>query len=260
MLERVKSHSSATKLENNQGNSKRTGAKNEPLNKLAKATARRAQQAPDDMVTMKATEANKTHGENVAQRVVTVPELHAVAGVRAWAAHSFGPDIHMMTLLEKIEAQTAAVQRGDMSDVEAMLFGQALTLQTVFTAFTRKAEQNLATNASGMELCLRLAFKAQSQCRSTLETLAEIKNPRTATFIKQANVAGGHQQVNNGAADGVNDSRPHAKTANQPNELLTDERAKHVKAVDAGTKGKAGKRNPRVEAVGKGHGAAHSVR
>ena len=42
----------------------------------------------------------------------------------------------------------------------------------------------------------KLALKAQSQCRATLETLAAIKNP-PVIFVKQAN---GHQQVNNGVA------------------------------------------------------------
>ena len=43
---------------------------------------------------------------------------------------------------------------------------------------------------------LRLAPKSQAQCRATLETLAEIKNPPTL-FAQQANVAHGPQQVNN---------------------------------------------------------------
>ena len=44
----------------------------------------------------------------------------------------------------------------------------------------------------------RQALKAQAQCRATLEALAEIKNPRPVAFVKQANISGGHQQVNNG--------------------------------------------------------------
>jgi hypothetical protein len=40
-------------------------------------------------------------------------------------------------------------------------------------------------------------LKAQSQCRATPETLATIKNP-PVLFAKQANIATGPQQVNNG--------------------------------------------------------------
>ena len=222
----------AKKLENNQAYSKRAVAANVSTKKPK--PLRPAQDSPN-VLALKVDGAglSGTQGENVAKRVATVAEVHAVAGIQPWASHSFGSELHMVTLLEKVEAQTAAMQSGDMSDVEAMLFGQALTLQTVFTALARKGAQSLGTNAAGMELCLRLAFKAQSQCRSTLETLAEIKNPRTATFIKQANVAGGHQQINNGAAGGTIQPSAHEKTANQPNELLTDTRTEHGKPVVA---------------------------
>ena len=47
---------------------------------------------------------------------------------------------------------------------------------------------------------LRLALKAQSQCRATLATLAAVKNPQPVAFVRQANIAHGPQQVNNAAA------------------------------------------------------------
>jgi len=67
-----------------------------------------------------------------------------------------------------------------------------------------------------LETYLRLALKAQGQCRATLETLAEIKNPQPTAFITQQNI-GVNQQVNN-------DAMPlaHGKIKNQPNELLTE--------------------------------------
>jgi hypothetical protein len=48
-----------------------------------------------------------------------------------------------------------------------------------------------------MEPLLKLAFRAQSQCRATWEAIAVIQHPPIAGFINQANIAGGHQQVNN---------------------------------------------------------------
>ena len=47
------------------------------------------------------------------------------------------------------------------------------------------------------ETYMRMALKAQSQCRATLKTLANIKNP-PVVFARQANIAQGPQQVNNG--------------------------------------------------------------
>ena len=47
------------------------------------------------------------------------------------------------------------------------------------------------------EAFMWLAFKAQSQCRSTLQTLSDIKNP-SVVCAKQANITHGNQQINNG--------------------------------------------------------------
>ncbi len=64
---------------------------------------------------------------------------------------------------------------GDLSRGESMLMAQAHTLNALFTALTRRAvAQEYLTQ---YETYMRLALKAQSQCRATLETLAGIKNP-----------------------------------------------------------------------------------
>jgi hypothetical protein len=89
---------------------------------------------------------------------------------------------------------------------------------------------------------MRLAFKAQSQCRATLETLATIKNP-PVLFAKQANIAAGHQQVNNGipAPSGAREiGNEQSKLSGDGNELLPDTRAQAL----------AGRIDPQMEAVG----------
>lgn len=47
------------------------------------------------------------------------------------------------------------------------------------------------------ETHMRLAFIAQNQCRATLQALVQLKQPTHTQFIKQVNIAQGHQQVNN---------------------------------------------------------------
>jgi len=65
---------------------------------------------------------------------------------------------------------------------------------------------------------MRLALKAQAQCARTVEILAAIKNP-PIVYAKQANIAHGHQQINN------NQSPTHAgKTINSENELLSEDK------------------------------------
>ena len=75
--------------------------------------------------------------------------------------------------------------------VEAMLSGQASALQAMFVRLSERAmEQTLMPNLEGF---MRLALRAQSQCRATLETLAVLKNP-PVVYAKQANVTTGPQE------------------------------------------------------------------
>ena len=62
--------------------------------------------------------------------------------------------------------------------------------------------------------------KAQSQCRATLGTLAQIKTP-AVVFARQANIAQGPQQVNNGMMP-VSEPRARGKNKNTPNKLLEE--------------------------------------
>jgi hypothetical protein len=90
---------------------------------------------------------------------------------------------------------------------------------------------------------MRMALKAQNQCRMTLETLSNIKNP-PVIYAKQANIANGPQQVNNHAHAGEN--------KNQPIKVLEqgyDER------MDGGTQSKASGGDSELETVGAGNGA-----
>lgn len=78
-----------------------------------------------------------------------------------------------------------------------MLINQATALQSLFARLTEKAIG--AEYMSNFEGFMRMALRAQSQCRTTLDTLSAIKNP-PIVYAKQANIAQGHQLVNNGAA------------------------------------------------------------
>ena len=144
--------------------------------------------------------------------------------------------------------RAAKVKAGDMTGVEITLVSQATALNAIFTELARRAALNMGDHLSATEIYMRLALKAQNQCRATLETLAAIKNPPTV-FARQANFAAGPQQVNNGVL-------AHAgKIGNQPNELL--EAKYEGERLDLGTPGEAGGSNRPMEAVGAIHGAAH---
>jgi len=73
-----------------------------------------------------------------------------------------------------------------------------------------------------MEAFLGLALKAQAQSRATISALVDLKYPRQATFVKQANIAKGPQQVNNGEAAGANPEQ-YAQARTQAKEITPEQ-------------------------------------
>ena len=122
------------------------------------------------------------------------PTIKSAVGILAWS--KFAGEVDLSELLENLRTRAEKVHEGDMRPVETMLYGQAMTLETIFTSLARRATSQ--EDLKQFQTYLGLALKAQAQCRATLEALAEIKNPRPVAFVKQANISGGPQQVNNG--------------------------------------------------------------
>jgi hypothetical protein len=143
-------------------------------------------------------------------RVLTKPEISAALTIQQWQ----GGITEVNTLASELAKQIGEVNNGDMKRPEAMLLAQAHTLDELFNNLARRAKNQ--EYLSNFETYLRLALKAQTQCRATLETLAAIKNP-PIVYAKQANFANGHQQVNNGITPSHT-----GETKNQQNELLTE--------------------------------------
>ncbi|MBN8474510.1 hypothetical protein [Sulfuritalea sp.] len=124
------------------------------------------------------------------------PHLAVTRVIRAAEKTSgFGGDIDIAELGSCLQDQIQAVNRGDMKQVEAMLMSQAIGLQTLSARLIERAMAH--DQIPGFDVNMRMALRAQNQCRTTLETLAGIKNP-PVVYAKQANVTTGPQQVNNG--------------------------------------------------------------
>ena len=129
-----------------------------------------------------------------------------------------------------------------MASAEATLVAQADTLDAIFNELARRAALNMGEYLGATETYLRLALKAQSQCRATLETLAAIRNP-PVIYARQANVTTGPQQINNGVA---------APTRGRESETAQTQllEATDGKRLDTGTASAAGGCNSSLEAVG----------
>jgi hypothetical protein len=128
--------------------------------------------------------------------IVTSSTIQNAVGIVSWG--KFAGEANLSELVQDLDKRIDKIKDGDMSSVEAMLFGQAKVLETMFTSLARRAANN--EGLKQFQVNLTLALKAQAQCRSTLEALAEIKSPRPVQFVKQANMTTGPQQVNNAYA------------------------------------------------------------
>ncbi len=95
-----------------------------------------------------------------------------------------------------LRSKVDAVVAGDMKEIEAVAASQVFSLNALFVQLATRAQLNMGEHPQAAETYLRLAFKAQSQCRASVETLGELKNP-TPLFAKNFNLANGNQQVNN---------------------------------------------------------------
>lgn len=126
-------------------------------------------------------------------------------------------EIDLTEAVVVMREKVAKVKAGDLSDLEATLTAQAVTLDTIFNELARRSLINMGEYMNAAETYMRLALKAQAQTARTVEVLAAMKNP-PVVFAKQANIAHGHQQVNN--ATNTHAPAHTGKTVNQENELL----------------------------------------
>jgi hypothetical protein len=174
--------------------------------------------------------------------------LPNVNTARSFSKGAFG-ELDLTESATVMSERVSAVQAGDLAGVEATLMAQAVALDTIFNDLARRAAATMDRCPGSTETYLRLGLKAQAQCRATLQTLAEIKNPQPVAFVRQANIAHGPQQVNNGLPSGQAPVA-HARAGNfvnSSNELLG---VSHDARLDNRTTGAAGIADTELEAVG----------
>jgi hypothetical protein len=163
--------------------------------------------------------------------------------------------VDLQEIIKALNEHTKAVHGGDLKFVEEMLVSQASTLNTIFGSLCFRSAKNIqAGYLEASDTYMRLALRAQSQSRATLETLATVKNP-PVVFAKQANIANGPQQVNNGEAVPVTVAR--VQNGNPPIKLLEHD---HGKRLDTRKTRGAGTGNPPLATVEAIHRPAHGRR
>jgi hypothetical protein len=187
----------------------------------------------------------KSRARILAELVVTPTVLNA-STVTCFAKGMAG-EIDITEAIVVMTEKVVKVKAGDLTDVETTLVAQAMALDAVFNEMARRAPANMGEYLNATETYLRLGLKAQAQCRATLQTLAEIKNPQPVTFVRQANIANGPQQVNNGTPP------REARSARAGNPDMSVKRtfgATYDQRLNIGTAGASGGADRQLETVG----------
>lgn len=141
------------------------------------------------------------------------------------------PEAKMFDVASALSDKITTIQNGDMQPIEAMLISQAQALQTMFVTLGRMAASK--TQLAQYTAFMNMALKAQSQSRATIQALTELKYPKQATFVKQANISQGHQQVNNASNQTSTHAPAHAKENQNPQNKLLE--AQQNEWLDNGT-------------------------
>lgn len=148
-----------------------------------------------------------------------------------------GAGFEVADLMVVLDQQVSKALDGTkLDEAQRMLTGQAYALDTIFNMLAIRAANSIEKDDAWVELFMKMALRAQSQSRATWLAVSEIRNPRLANIVNQANISAGHQQVNN-----------HVEKEISPNELL--EKEEHER-MDFGAQGAAGNAHSTVEAVG----------
>lgn len=158
---------------------------------------------------------SKTKEKQFAEVVLSSANINTITTL-AYTKTSINLEASLKDAIAVMNENVANVNEGDTRALEARLTAQASSLDAIFNSLAMKSIGS--DTLRKLETYMRLALKAQAQCARTIEVIATIKNP-PVVIAKQANIAQGNQQVNNGILNS-SESFLAGKTINQPNELL----------------------------------------
>ena len=199
---------------------------------------------------IKAEEWGFTKDDTDSQKIAALATRSALTATTYKAFAGGGDSLEVTDLMGELRKAGEEVASGNMSRVEKMLAHQALTLDAIFNNMAQRASR--AEYVKNTDIFLKLALKAQAQARSTAEALALLKNPMP--YIRQANIAQGPQQVNNGTVSasghtGIS-TPPDTHAGNFQSEQTKLLEADHGQRLDIGAAQAASRVNQAVGTVG----------
>lgn len=118
---------------------------------------------------------------------------------------------------DAIKDQGKIAESGDLAFASRLLAAQAMTLDNIFAEMARRMALNMGEHLAAMEIYARVALKAQTNSRATIEALAKLHQPREQT-VRHVHVNEGGQAIitdqlhhhTGGPENGQSDDQPHA--------------------------------------------------
>ena len=138
----------------------------------------------------------ETGGQAVA-RALLEPSFRHGLSASAFVSKMIGTAEEMpgvMDYADQVESAGTKAAGGDLDIPSRMLAAQAITLDSMFTEFARRAAMNMSDYLDAAERYGRLALKAQSNCRATLEALAKLHQPHEQ-IVRHVHVNDGGQAI-----------------------------------------------------------------
>jgi len=199
-------------------------------------------QDPSVIIAVANTEEEK---EKSKAQIILNPAIQSAVTVYRYNKGDY--EVNINSLIEELSTQNDQVHNGSSKRTEALLLSQAHTLDALFGHYVGKAKE--CQYLEHLKTYMNIGLRAQSQCRATLEALAEVKNPRPYIQNNRAE----YQQVNNGGQPQANSLAQAEEKLKSTNGLLT-EGSKNYETVDFGRTETAGRNDQTMEAVGVQYG------
>ncbi|WP_435199767.1 hypothetical protein [Qipengyuania sp. 902] len=140
--------------------------------------------------------ADETGAQAVARKLLE-PTFKNAAAAAGFTGRMIGdkieaPGISDYALHVQLVANEAA--EGELAMASRILASQAIALDSMFAELARRAALNMGEYMDASERYGRLALRAQTNCRTTLEALAKLHQPREQT-VRRVHVNEGGQAV-----------------------------------------------------------------
>jgi hypothetical protein len=140
-------------------------------------------------VTLSAETASVHTEEEKRANIALAPEFKAAVTAQAYAPLIGQTDL--ASVLKRLGEMSTGSVKDNSRELEYMLTSQAIALDSIFNRLAIQAHASIGKHPKVVDTYLRLALKAQNQCRATVDMLAAMKSPRQ--YISQTNVAGAMQ-------------------------------------------------------------------